>query len=136
MLYSQEIIFDNASRADDHTKAIDAAVEYLQEKFGAKILDLKWASRTNGYRFDIVASVDNDGNKSLDQKCFVFVNVFIRHDGTFPEDKNKEKKRSAVEPAADEWLGYTDAPKRFDEIIISVGNDGKHAVLRHRLGYL
>ena len=131
MLYSQEIIFDDKSRADDHTKAIDAAVKYLQKKFQAKILDLKWTSRTNGYRFDIVASVDEDSIR----QCFVFVDVFIRHDGAFPEDRNKEKKRSTVEAAADEWLGGTNAPKRFDEIIITVDDDGKRALLRHNLGY-
>ena len=131
MSYSEENIFDDKSRTDDHTKAIDVAVKYFQKKFQAKILDLKWTSRTNGYRFDIIASLDHDSIR----QCFVFVDVFIRHDGAFPEGRNKEKKRSAVEAAADEWLGGTNASKRFDEIIITVDDDGKHALLKHNLGY-
>lgn len=142
MIYSQEIQFNSNTGKDDHTEAIDAAAKYLKEKFGAKILDLKWTSRTNGYRFDIIACADNDGVAPYDRTCFVFADVFVRHDGNFSEIKNKEKKRSTVEPAADEWLGNSITSvgtpnyfRRFDAIDISVTSEHQ-AILRHQLGYL
>lgn len=119
-----------------HEKALTAARKFLTIQHYAKIFDTEWVAECNGYRFDIIALIDDD--------TLAFIDVFVKQGGKGTNNefvtKVKEKKRATVEAAAAEWLSLgkysNDCTNiRFDEISIVVVSEDK-AMLRHVQNYL